>query len=159
MNCHYLSVSYDTWLGAIWFVTGVLNWPATLAPASSRPSRLAGGTFSSQVKSSATQRLHISQAGCEICEVEQQICMHDKCLLFSLFVLIQNHKIDRRMEWKERKNNKCGMAGLLGMSVDSLWKPRREGSIQYMLPPLAWLKRGMDEGCELNNFIPWIIQG
>lgn len=37
--------SYDTWLDAIWFVTGLLNWPAALAPASSRLSRLAGGRY------------------------------------------------------------------------------------------------------------------
>lgn len=27
MNCHHLSVSSESWLGAIWFVLGVLNWP------------------------------------------------------------------------------------------------------------------------------------
>lgn len=125
-------------------------------------SRLAGGRYKPSLHRSRAQPLRgytsVKQSVRFVKLSSKNAAVIDVC--FSLFVLIQTSQ-DGQADGGEREetNKKCAMAALLGMVVDSLWKPRREGSIQYMLPPLAWLKRGMDEGCELNNFIPWIIQG
>lgn len=164
MNCHYLSVPYDIWLSAIWFVTGLLNWPAALAPVSSRLFRLAAGRYKPSLHRSRAHPLRGYTSvnwGVRFVNLSSKNPSHiDVCF----FCLCAYSNITNRTGWwrgkkgknKERKNRKCGMAALFGMVVDSLWQ---EGSIQYMLPPLAWLKRGMDEGWKLNNFIPWIIRG
>lgn len=88
MNCHYLSVPYDTWLGAIWFVTGVLNWPATLTPARNWLSTLAGGRYKPSLYRSRAQPLRgytsVSQSVKFVKLSSKTASMIDVCL-FSLF--------------------------------------------------------------------------
>lgn len=116
---------------------------------------------SSQVKSSATQRSHISQARCGLCEAEQLI---RKCDMFaSLSVcLFKHHKMDRwtQREGERREQGEDG-SSWAQTARRFIVKPTVTGinTIQHIFSPLAWLKRGMDDGQELSNLTLWIIRG
>lgn len=103
VNCHYLSVSYDTWLGAIWFVTGVLNWPSAVAPASSRLSRLAGGRYKPSLHRSRAQPLRgytsVKQGVRFVKLSSKNASVIDVC-----FVFIQTSQ-DRQVERGGKKRN------------------------------------------------------
>lgn len=121
----------DIWIGLPPFHYRAVDW------------RLAAGkieTFSSQVKSSPTQDLDISQPGCEIVILSSTNTSHT--VSFYPLCLFKHNK--QEVWWRGDEGEKeegegkekYRMAAPFGTVVDSL---RQERSIQYMSPPLAWL--------------------
>lgn len=140
MNCHYLSVPYDTWLGAIWFVTGVLNWPAALAPASSRLSRLAEGRYKPSLYRSRAQPLRgytsVNQGVRFVKLGSKNASVIDVCFFSLSLCLFKHHEIDRWWEEGARKGTVRNVGWLLCLEWPSIHcenhSERNQYNIQYV---------------------------
>ncbi len=102
--------SYDTWLGAIWFVTGLLIWPDALAPARSRLPRLAGGRYKPSLHRSRAQPLRgytSVKQGVRFVKLSSKIASVIDVCFFSLCAY--SNITRRQADGREKKENGCSV--------------------------------------------------